>query len=341
MRNAFRGPLLAVFLLSALPTLVHAELDCTDFLTVSFPGNAKLPQDAFDYNTSIRVLRVSSGRVDSFDFGDSNKGYFFVAAAPYAPLNVSVGDVLYQYTKGVAEFYYHIYNRSAFSWYCGTEKMAELRVTARELSGTFYSSSGNRLEATQVSTVRIDSGIADAFLIPGFGTRREVYLATEENVTGLSVGYLVHDAGNGTFVATDYKQARFHVPAKTTSFCNDWGTVCLDAYGTHERACKGQGYHSYFCQNDVCVTNMTACPYGCENAVCLQPTPTPSPTPVATAPSAPSIAATTMITATAAPTVVPASDSGGLGMVGGLIVLLALAAGAYYVFIVNRRPKGL
>jgi len=333
------GLFLAVF-----PVSVQAELDCTDFLTFSYPGNAKLPADAFDYNTSIRVLRIASGRVDSFTFSEATQGYFLAALGAYAPRNVTAGDVLYQYTQGRSEFYYRVFNGTSVPWYCSLEKMADLTVGAQDLSGTFYTASGQKLDAAAVSVVTLDAGIDHGFLVPGFGTTRKVYVASQDNVPGIAVGYVVHDAGNGTYVATGYKQARFHVPANATPFCNDWGSVCLDASGTHAQACIGSGFHSYFCNANVCVTNMTACPFGCENAACVESKPSPTSTPsVSAIPSATVAVSSTplpAVSATASATATPAR-SGGFEPIAAVVILLALLAGGYHFLFAKRRPKGL
>ncbi len=344
--------LFAGVLLAGFPALVQAELDCTDFLTFTDPGNTKLPADAFDYNTSIRVLRVSSGRVDGFLLNESSKGYFFVALAPYVPRNVTEGNVLYQYTPGVSEYYYRVLKDTTIPWSCGPDKMADLTVTHQVLSGKFYSASGELLFISRVPVVALDAGIEDGFLVPGFGTARKIYIAAPDNVTEISTGYLVYDAGNGTYVATSYKQARFHVPTTKTPFCNDWGFLCLDAAGTHVPACRGAGFHSYFCSGNVCVTNLTACPFGCEKAACLEskatasPTPTASgtvsTTPIAATPSSTVVASATSTVVAPSATAVPAA-SGSTGFETALfsIVVLALLAGAYYFFVAKRRPKGL
>lgn len=341
--------LLLAFLVAVLPPLVQAELDCTDFLTFSYPGHTKLPADAFDYNTSIRVLRVSSGRLDSFAFTDAEKGYFFVALSPYAKTNgsrserdVAAGQVIYQYTPGSTEYYYRVMNGSALSWFCNLEKMADLTVSALTLNGSFYSATGENLNLSSAQAISFDAGIQDGFLIPGFGTVRRFYVGLSDGVSGLPVGYVIHDAGNGTYFATGYKQARFHVPAAKTSFCTEFASFCLDASGTHAPVCKGAGSLTYSCGNNQCIGNLTACKYGCEQAVCLEATPTPTASVEATvAPSA--SAAAPSVSATAAPSIpsaTPKSDSG-VSTAVGIIVLVFLVAGAYLMFFQKRRPKGL
>ncbi len=341
--------LLLAVLVAVMPPLVQAELDCTDFLTFSYPGHTKLPADAFDYNTSIRVLRVSSGRLDSFAFADAEKGYFFVALSPYektkgsrSERNVSVGQVLYQYTPGSTEYYYRVMNGSSLSWYCNLEKMADLTVTVETLSGSFYSAGGENLNLTSAQVLSFDAGVDDGFLVPGFGTVRRFYVGLSDDVSGLPVGYVIFDAGNATYFATGYKQARFHVPASKTPFCTNFASFCLDAAGTHASVCKGSGFLTYSCGNNQCIGNLTACKYGCEQSACLEATPTPSSSVEATvAPSA--SAAAPSISATAIPSIpsaTPKSDSG-VSTAVGVIVLLFLIAGAYLLFFRTRRPKGL
>lgn len=333
--------LLTAVLVWVLPSLVHAELECTDFLTISYPGRTKLPLDAFDYNTSIDVLRVSSSRVDSFSFPDAEKGYFFVAVGTYAPRNVSAGQVVYQYTTGVADFYYKIFNGTSVPWFCNLEKMADLKVNAVELSGAFYSSSGQRLDLTKITTLELDSGVKDGFFVPGFGTSRRVYVAAQGNASGFAIGYLIYDAENQTFFATDFKQARYRVPANATGFCKDLPEFCLDASGKHGPTCKGAGVLTYTCGNNACVSNLTACKFGCEKAACLESKATPSSSPEGTANTSASVTVSQQVSIIPSATSAAPPASKGLDATVVIIVLLVLLAAGYYFLVVQRRPRGL
>jgi len=349
--SAYSILLFAFLVLAALPPLVQAQLDCTDFLTFSYPGYTKLPQDAFDYDTSVRVLRVASGRLDSFAFPDAEKGYFFVPLTTYVKANassrgferVAQGTVLYQYTKGNSEFYYRVLNGTTIPWFCNLEKMAELTVAVQNLSGTFYASGGQKLNLSRVGVVAFDAGTDNGFLVAGFGTARRFYVGTEDNAASFPIGYVIYDAGNSTYFATEYKQARFHVPANTTAFCNNYASLCLDASGPHASACKGAGVQTFSCSSNQCVGTLTACKYGCDQAACLDATPTQDATVAVTAePTATVVApsATATPTPVAAPSAAPKSN-GGVSTALGVIVLLALVAGAYLLFFQKRRPKGL
>ncbi|MBI2445627.1 hypothetical protein HYV43_04530 [Candidatus Micrarchaeota archaeon] len=331
---------LLALLVAAIPPFVQAELDCTDFLTFSYPGHTKLPADAFDYNTSIRALRVSSGRLDSFVFPNSEKGYFFVALSPYAPRNVTAGHLLYQYTPGGSEYYYRVFNGTSFAWFCNLEKMADLTVTSQSLAGSFYSATGQGLNASNVSVIAFDAGIDDGFLVAGFGTARRIFVGVQDDVEGVPLGYVIYDAGNGSYFASGYKQVRFHVPASATPFCTDFDSFCLDASGTHAPACRGNGVVRYSCGGTACVANLTACKSGCLESACLEATPTPSPTaPSVSASAVPAVPSATV--APAIPTVAPASGSGGVSVIAGVLVVLVLVAGGYYFAVHKRRRKGL
>ncbi|MBI5225825.1 hypothetical protein HY994_01130 [Candidatus Micrarchaeota archaeon] len=344
MRHVVLSAVVLGVLFAGLPAWVGASADCTDFLTFNYNGFTKLPADAFDYNTSIASLRVISGRLDGFHFpGEVTVGYLYAAIAPYGPRNVNAGSVLYQYTPGISQFYYQVLNGSRIPWYCGVDKMADLTVSSTTLEGRFFDATGADLNFTRISALSMETEVADGFWIPNFGTVSRVFVAADVNGSVVENGYIILDGGNGTYLATGFKQARFQVPATKKSFCSNLGTFCLDSTGVHTPSCEGRGRVSYVCGTDACQSNFTACSNGCEMNACLVSAPTSVPTVVASVPTGPSATASASVTVAPSPQITPAPkggiDFGGL-LIPLLIILVAASAG-FYLFGMKRRHKGL
>ncbi len=334
-----RTLLMAVLFAAALALPVSALQECTDFLSFQFQGAVKMPQDPFDYNTSILSMRVVSARPDGFRPGGISHDYVYVTLADY--LNKSTaGQVYYQTTEGkvAGDYYFSPLNRTGVPWYCGDEKIEDLSLGVQRLSGTFYGTDGKKLLPDNVLAVKVKTGFADAFSYQDFGVTDTLYVVAEQNRTGLSAAYLLYDAGNGQYFQSSYKNVRFRIPANASGFCRGFEAQCLDAIGVHALACRGNDLESFYCQDNACQSNVTACEFGCQAQACLAESAATA-TPTASASVAPTPTATAGAGPTAAPTASPKGD-GGLLLLGLLLVLALAIGGGYYLFGMKRR-KGL
>ncbi|MDP2717844.1 MAG: PT domain-containing protein [Candidatus Micrarchaeota archaeon] len=331
---------LAVIALAFLSAPAAALDECTDFLTFQFQGAVKLPQDGFDYNTSILSMRVVSARPDGFRPGNVPHDFVYVTLADY--LNKSTaGQVYYQTTQGKVpgNFYFSPLNASGVPWYCGDEKIEDLTLGVERLSGTFYGTDGKILESNNVLVVKIHTQFPDAFSLQDFGTTDTLYVIAEQNKTGLNPAYLLYDSGNGNYLESSFKNVRFRIPANQTAFCRGYSSFCLDERGIHVPACSDGDAESFYCKDNACQSNVTACAFGCDAAACLLESEATA-TPAASASVAPTVAPTSAPTTapTAEPSVQPKGDGGFLVL--GIVVLAALIGGGYYLFGMKRK-KGL
>ncbi|MBI4361063.1 hypothetical protein HY572_04815 [Candidatus Micrarchaeota archaeon] len=337
---------LALVLLAAFSgVFVQSEaLECTDFLTFNFQGAAKVPENAFDYNSSVLALRVSSGREQAFNFSNVSHKYFYVSLEDYAFRSSKSGDVYYQNTAGndPRNYYFSVWNASRVPWFCGEEKLADLTVSTETLSGRFYSADGALLPIADVLVVGLETPFDGAFLVTDYASTGKIYVVADAGQDVLQKGYLLYDAGNNQFFASAFKSLRFRVPSDPATFCRNYAGYCLDASGAHADAClNARNLEQFFCNKGACISNVTACTGACEVGLCVAATPTPSVLPsVTVAPTfVPTFEPTASVVApTAAPAASAQTDS---GLLVPIVVVLAIGGIAYYFLFMKKAPRGL
>lgn len=336
-----RAWLAVVLLAGFLGTSVHSEvLECTDFLSFNFQGAAKVPKDAFDYNSSVLSLRVSSGREQSFHFPNASQKYFYVSLQDYPPRGSVSGDVYFQSTVGndPRNYFFAVYNSSTVPWFCGEEKLTDLSVSTQTLSGRFYGVDGLLLSLSSLDVVALETPVEGGFLVTDYATAQKIFVVADAGQNVLPKGYLLYDAGNGQFFASAFKSLRFRVPPQPATFCRDYSGYCLDAKGAHANACLNQKtLQQFFCNQGACISNTTACTGSCLDALCMAPTPTPSVLPSVTVSPTPQSTASAVVSSTP----IPSTQGGDLGLLGVLVVVLGVVGIAYYFFFMKKTPRGL
>lgn len=338
-----------LFLAAVFSASVHSEdLACTDFLSFNFQGNAKVPLDAFDYNSSVLSLRVSSGREQSFHFPNVSHKYFYVSLEDYAFRGSKSGDVYFQNTAGndPRNYYFSVLNASSVPWYCGNQKMADLSVSTETLSGRFYTSEGVLLALSKLKAVGLETSFEDGFLVTDYATAKKIYVVADPSQDELAKGYLLYDAGNRQFFASAFRTLRFRVPAEPATFCRDFSGYCLDAAGAHANSCANvRTLEQFFCNLGACISNVTACSGSCQDAACVAATPTPvttaSPAASSGEPFEPTLVAPTVSVSASLSTPSPSASTGDTGFVVPVLVVLAVAGLGYYFLFMVRRPRGL